>query len=319
MQNPLMTSSAASSCAKLEDALRRYMAAGIALTDEVRRFMEATFGDASAATLQALLSDESSAERDSLLDLIFFPDGPLQIAMEPILEGHPLEESDVALLADWFKAEPPCARLQIPGRDETLPALMPAFAVEAFLGRMNIAWQPAEALVATLAHLDARPLSPTGKGRDGRMRLRVALRNAALRQTPVQLRFLVDFFEHLPTTDPGFVDKLAFMLVFMKEHEDSANIYAALMARKRFLFRNLMIDRRSAELAARNNMETLIMTGVRRPHFDCDAAQQALALIDDIATAVFGRTEAMDGAPRQVALGDGAASLDPDELIRRLS
>ena len=196
---------------------------------------------------------------------------------------------------------------------------MPAFLVEAFLARLNIPWQPVEALSASLAQLDARPLSLTGDGQEGRHRLRVLLRNAALRQTPVQMRFLCDFFERLPLEDKDFVDKLTFMLVFMKEHEGSTNLYLALMSRKKFIFQHLLKARRSGELAARTNMETLIMTGVRTPYFDVPTAERTLILIDSIAMAVFGRTECLDGTPREVDLGHHAGTLDPEDLIHRLS
>lgn len=308
-----------SSRAVLEDALRRYMDGGIALTEDVRRFMEATFGDASVAALRALLSDESSAERDSLLDLVFFPDPSLQIAIEPILANHRLTGADVTLLAEQLKAAPVATHLRIPGTDATVPTAMPAFLIDAFLARLNITWQPAEALNTSMDHLDTRPLSPTGDGKEGRLRLRVLLRNAALRQTPVQVRFLCDFFERLPPEDKGYVDKLTFMLVFMKEHEDSANIYLSLMDRKKFVFQHLLKTRRSVELAARTNMETLIMTGVRTPYFDVPGAERTLVMIDSIAMAVFGRTECLDGTPRKVDLGTYAEALDPEDLIHRLS
>jgi hypothetical protein len=319
MPNAPTPSPAASARALLDVALRRHLEAGISLSDDVRHFMEATLGDDSVDTLRALLSAESSAEGDSLLDLIFFPEQTLQIALEPILERHSLGEEDIAALAEGLKRVPLSTHLKMPGTEVTLPVLMPAFVVDAFVARLNLSWQPAEALQAVLVKADACPLSPTGESRDGRMRLRVALRNAAIRQTPVQIRFLCDFFARRSFADPEFVDQLTFMLVFMHEHENSTNIYQALMARKKFLVRHLMMTRRSAAFAARNNMETLMMTGVRRPHFDVAAAQATLDLIDAIALAVFGRSERFDDAPRQVVLGDGAESMSPEELMKRLS
>lgn len=303
----------------LEDALRRRMADGMVLTNETCRFMEATFGEASVGALQALLYDESSAERDTLLDLVFFPDPSLQIALEPILETHRVTQSDVALLAAQLKATPVATHLRIPGADVTVPADMPAFLVGAFLARLNIPWQPAEALCASIARLDAGSLSPTGDGREGRHRLRVWLRNAALQQTPVQVRFLCDFLERLPIQDQDYVDQLTFILVFMKEHDKSTNMYQALMDRKKFIFKNLLKVRRSGELAARTNKETQIMTGVRTPYFDIPTAERTLLLIDRVAMTVFGRTEHLEGAPRQVDLGHHEGTIDSEALIHRLS
>ena len=303
----------------LEAVLRRYLADGITLTGDVRGFMTATFGDASADTLQTLLSDESNAERDSLLDLVFFPDQALQLAIEPFLECHRLTEEAVRLLAARLKAAPVATGLRLTGGADALPTVMPAFLVDTFLARLNLAWQPAAALSELMTHLDTHPLSPTHDREDGRLRLRVHLRNAGLRQTPAQVLFLGDFFERLPLDDEDFVDKLDFMLVFLKEHEGTTNFYQALMDRKKFLFRHLLKNRQTTEWAARTNMETRIMAGVRPSYFDVHAAERALAMIDRIAMALFGRTEWLDGAPHEVDLGSYAETPDPAELVDRLS
>jgi hypothetical protein len=295
------------------------MADGITLTGDVRGFMTATFGDASVETLRALVSDESSAERDSLLDLVFFPDQALQLAIEPVLEGLSLTEEDVGLLAARLKAAPVATGLRLPGVADLFPAVMPAFLVDAFLARLNLAWQPSAALSEVMTRLDTRWLAPTHDREDGRLRLRVRLRNAGLRQTPAQVLFLGDFFERLPLDDKDFVDKLDFMLVFLKEHEGATNVYQALMDRKKFLFRHLLKNRQVTEWAARTNMETRIMAGVRPSYFDVHTAERSLALIDRIAMAVFGRTEWLDGSPRSVDLGNYAEAPDPAELMDRLS
>ena len=304
---------------RLEGVLRRTLARGLALTEDVLHFMAATFGDASPETLQLLLADESGAERDSLLDLVFFPDRSLQCAIEPVLVDHPLSVSEVDLLATRLKETHVKTYLLFSGADTKVPAHMPAFVVDDFLARLNLAWQPAEALDAAIADLDARELSTTGDNDEGRLVLRVLLRNAHLRQTPVQVRFLCDFLERVSPVSEDFVDKLSFMLVFMNEHEDASNLYQALMDRKKFIFQNLLKARRSADIAGRSNMETLIMTGVRTPYFDIDAAEHALALIDSIAVAVYGRTEWLGGAPHEVDLGNVDGGLDPADLVRRLS
>jgi len=315
-----MTAGTSSSALDLLDvALRRCLAAGVLLTDGVRDFMSATFGDDTIDTLRILLSDDSSAERDSLLDLVFFPDEPLQMAIEPVLIDHGFREKDVSRLAERLKADPAAVRLSLPGSNDTVPASMPVFVVDAFLARLNLTWQPVDVLKTALARLDAGLLAVSGKRRDGHIWLRVQLRNAALRQTPIQIGFLCDFFERLPLNEPDFVDKLAFMLVFLNEHGDSTNLYQALMDRKKFLFQHRLKARRAAELAARSNMETLIMTGVRSPHFDVAAAERNLALIDSIALAVFGRTEWLGSAPVEVDLGGSDGSLDPEDLVKKLS
>jgi len=303
----------------LEGAIRAALAAGIAVSEPVRRYMEATFGDASPAALQTLLADDSNAERDSLLDLLFFPDFTLQAAIEPVLERYPPTAGDAARLAGRFKTEPAVVCFLYPGSQAPIAAALPPTGVEAFLNRLNLPWQPAPAVAAALDGTDPRGLSPHNESADGRTRLRVWLRNAALRQTPVQVRFLCDFLARVPFDVEAFVDQLQFSLVFLKEHEDAANLYTALMTRKKFIFRHLLSARRSAERAARSNMETLIMTGVRTPHFDIARGEQTLETIDCIAMAVYGRTEPLEDVLREIELGESTEGMDPAELIRRLS
>jgi hypothetical protein len=303
----------------LEDVLRATLSAGIELTEQVCHFMAATFGDASPATLQNLLNDESDAERDSLLDLLYFPDHTLQTAIEPALQRNPPTAADVTRLARRLKAKPATARFLFPGSDVAIPAKLPISGVDAFLCRLNLTWQPVAALETALEGVDGRALSRKGDPQDGLILLRVWLRNTAIEQTPVQVRFLCDFLERLPIDDGDFVDQLRFSLVFLKEHAAAANLYVALMNRKKFIFRHLMQARQAAKRSARSNMETLIMTGVRTPHFDVAQGEHTLEMIDRIAMAVFGRTEPLEGVPREVDLGEQAEALDPVELIRRLS
>jgi hypothetical protein len=315
----MRTTDPQSTAGALENRIRSFLVKGIEMAEEVRGFMEATFGDAGAETLQEILDDTAGSERDSLLDLVFFPDTALQMVIEPLLTAHRVDAADVARLAEGLKRTPAAIRLQMPGGRAVIDLAMPAFAVDAFLTRLNLTWQPASDLTAALEGWDAHVLSPSGDPADGRLRLRVRLRNAALRQTPAQVRFLVAFFERMDPAGEDLVDQIDFALVFLTEHEAADNFYAALMERKRFLMRHLRQARRSAEFAARNNMETLIMTGVRMPYFDRLAAEKALALIDVLAMGIYGRTEWVAGEPHRVDLGYHPGVPDPAELIRRLS
>lgn len=303
----------------IEEAIRAFLDRGLELGGDVRHFMEATFGDAGPETLRGVLDDPSGTERDSLLDLVFFPDLALQIGIEALLGEHSPGEADITRLEARLKAVPATTQLLFPEAAAAIPLAMPAFTVDAFLARLHLGWQPVPALAAVIERQDFRWLSPTQDPLDGRLRLQVRLRNADLSQPPVQVEFLGDFFERCPTGGGVFVDQLDFIIVFLKEHEAANNLYQALMARKAFLLRHLQKARRAAEFEARNNQETLMMTGVRRPYFDTAAAERTVALIDTVAKVVYGRTEWLEGTPREIDLGHPSEGLDPAELIRRLS
>jgi hypothetical protein len=52
-------------------------------------YIEANLFAPDVERLSQFLTDENDSERDSLLDLIFFPDEALQLALEPILGETP--------------------------------------------------------------------------------------------------------------------------------------------------------------------------------------------------------------------------------------
>ncbi len=299
---------------RVEGRIRAFFRDGLLLTADILHYIEATLGTADPENVADLLGGPEESERDTLLELVFFPDAALQYRLETVLAGGGVAVGDRRRLAARLKATPLSANLVFPDDPQQLACDLPVEGVDAFLTRLNLTWSIAPQLFDALedwdqAHAAAADADvPT---------LIVKLRNAGLQQTPGQIRLVKDFLARMPTAGGRWDACFDFLMSFLAEHEDTLNFYRALMARKLFLAHHLMRARRQAATFARSNMEILSMKGFRAAHFDTAAAEKALGCIDAIALAVYGRTEHFDEAPVSMDLGTMDAS-DIEGIVRRL-
>ena len=60
---------------------------GLTLGEDTQHFIDSTFSNPSVSELEEILQDDSNCERDSLLELLFFPDESLQLQFEPLIDG----------------------------------------------------------------------------------------------------------------------------------------------------------------------------------------------------------------------------------------
>ena len=299
---------------RVEAKIRALFREGLPITSDVVAYIEATLGSADPHIVADLLDRPGESDSDTLLELVFFPDAAFQRGVETVLAGKALSPADQACLAERLMTAPASARFIFPTHPGRLDCNLPVEGVEAFLTRLGLGWS----LDARLREaLDRWAAEFEGAGDTDFFSLLVRLRNAGLAQTQGQVRLLKDFLERMPVEDSRWDACFDFLLAFLSEHGDTLNFYRALMARKMYLLRHLIKARRQAERMSRSNMETLSATGFRAAHFDTVAAERALACIDAIALAVYGRTEHFDGTPVSVDLGVTGAA-DIEGVLRRL-
>lgn len=302
--------------ARVEAKIRALFRKGLPLTDDVCQYIEATLGTAEPKALADLLVGPEESERDTLLELVFFPDLDFQHSLEKVLAGGGMAAADHTRLAVRLKADPAWARLLLPGHRQQLDCQLPIEGVDAFLSRLNLIWSIDVRLSEALEKWSAKHGKEVGTYVS---HLIVKLRNADLRQTPGQLRLLRDFLKRMPPADRRWGACFDFLMAFLPEQGDVLNFYRALMDRKMFLVHHLIKARRNAETISRSNMETLNMSGFRAAHFDTAAAEETLVCIDAVALAVYGRTEYFDDAPVSMDLGQVGAAGDIEGIVRRLS
>jgi hypothetical protein len=144
------------------------------------------------------------------------------------------------------------------------------------------------------------------------------IRNARFEFTPAASGFLCVLVATLDPDDEEERACLAFAMEILAEPGASADVFAALAARKHWLSGALQHGRRLREQLARSNLETLLSQGQRLTWVDEALARRQMDYVDRIGRAVFGRSlpDAADGERQSVEI-DGLP--DVAELMRRLS
>jgi hypothetical protein len=272
------------------------------LTDAIVDHIDAVLFSPEPDRLAAFLTDDADSQRDSLLDLIFFPDQAVQVDLEPLLEAARYSDRDEAQLHDQLIARAVHARIDMPDGRHLVSIRLPDFIKSQYLARLNISWKMDPQVAALIGkHLSAatRPI------------VRVRFRNAGIRTTSGQRDFLCRFFQRIKDSDADFLACLDLVLALLATAGEGVDIYELLVEHKRSLFRSLQQARRFETLLGQSNMETLMLQGVRASHVSPNVLKRHIRLIDLLCLGVFGNTETIELPTeepiRQVSL------LDTDE------
>jgi len=294
---------------KVAKKIIEILRSGLTINADTQHYIDSTFSNPSSDMLAALVKDEINCETDSLVELLFFPDESVQLQLEEMIDAVCFEKHDERAIRDKV-----CSRLSQTriclhgGRGSFEMAVIPSN-VAKFVARLNLS-----------RLLDPRLRSAIDKFVDQRLqnRCKVRLRNARRISSPAHILFLVDFFKKLQTDRAEFLDALDFILNFLDGLEDEADIFEALMARKRFYYRSLQKAKNLDIQLTKHNVETLLLKGKRLSYVDKADARKKIKIIDRISLAVFGKTQFFNLMPAEaqsIILQDKA---DIDRFIKEL-
>ncbi len=282
---------------------------GLELDADVRHFIRSTFSDMSSGELAVLLADPPNSDVDTLRELIFFPDETIQIRIEPALEGNGITPEHQAALIQLVCQNPPETLLILP-EDQRIALKLPESAVEPFIQRLHLTRSLSPKLRQAVSSFEEEGF---------RNLVLVKLRNARSLHAGTQVQLLTDFFKKFRSQGPDFIESLTFLLEFLELTRPDQDMYEALINRKRAYFRNLQKARFFEKQLRKNNIETLIMLGVRPPNVHPEQTRLKMDLIDAICRAVFGRTEYLAPIHDSIDMGEFDEDQDVSEMIRRLS
>ncbi|OQX24280.1 MAG: hypothetical protein BWK80_21645 [Desulfobacteraceae bacterium IS3] len=250
---------------------------GLIISPEVLRYINSTFSNPEISELEALLNDESDCEREPLLELIFFPDAPARIRLEPLLERGTFLKDDAQAVSNLLYSEHIRVALRFPDGN-ALVIKLPEDAASRFISRLNISYKTEERLLDAIRCHIPETLQ---------WAIKVRLRNARHQYSPNKLDFLCRFFEK-PITEPDeLLECLDFVLNFMTEINGADDIRTALERRKEFHFLAIQKAADFEEQFGRNNMETLMVQGLRMPHIDRAKLMREIVIIDRICYLVY--------------------------------
>lgn len=295
-------------CRLLADILRDYLTRGIRLPPETLRFLDATVSVTGAVDLSALLSDSENIEADSLLELIFYPDLPMQGRVEDLLVAHRFTREDSSMVVRCLSDPPVCARLMFPDERGAL-IHRPAPAVLApMVDRLHIFRIIAEPILAA-----CRRFAPQVA-----LNVRIQVRNAHTSPAEHVAEFIARFLTNADLDADEILDCLGLALE-LTETIAGENIDLGLIRIRRNLAETLDRAERMARSASGQNMETLMLKGVRIPHINRAAAKEKIGRIDRLCRFGFDRVDHDAGAATVEDLGCFAPDRDLTDLVRRLS
>ena len=266
-------------CFLLAEKIERIFRDGFVLSDDVTHYIDSTFSNPSINELEEIIYDEHNCERDPLIELIFFPDEPIQIKLEEFLESKDFKKEDEEKVINYILNKKLVTTIHFPENKGSIKFIVPELSALQFVSRLNISRK-----------LNKRLLKAINKFVSDKCRtpVKVRLRNAMTVLSENKIKFLSSFFEKLKVEENYFFKCLDFMLDFFDGIKDDINIQQSLVERKMSLFQNLQKAVKFEELLNKKNMETLISSGVRIPHISKEDAMNNIVIIDTITLAVYG-------------------------------
>ncbi len=297
-------------CNQLADEIRKILGNGITLARDVIHYIDSTFSNPTIAELQTILHDDSNCEKDSLMELLFFPDETMQLELEERLEIYQLSKQDEDKVLNALCRETLQVNMRLPEDRGSLNLILLHEVAPGFIARLHIS-----------KHLDGklREVINQYAGQDAGKLYKVKIRNSRFSPGEKKTQFLCDFFEKLAPQSHDFNICLDFALSFIDELKEDQDLYQALMAKKRFYLRSLQKAKQLETQLQQNNLETLLSRGKRVILIDQADARKKMLIIDRISRALFGKTEYFE----DLQAGGNAIELRSDQdiqdIIRTLS
>ena len=269
-------------CELLAGELQKILCGGITLSSGVIHYIDSTFSNPTTTELQALLHDDSNCEKDSLTELLLFPDETMQLQLETLLEGLYFQQEDEKSVLDDLLQVPMQVAIRFPGDRGSFHLLVTEDLARQFIARLNISKHLNPDLLEALNHYENENISN---------RIKVKMRNSRFSPTDEKTKFLCLFFEKFDSQDNDIFECLEFALSFLDEPTIDNDIYRTLMAKKEFYFHSLQKAKQLDTQLQRHNMETLLAQGKRIVLIDQRDARNKMKIIDRISRAIFGKTE----------------------------
>ena len=269
-------------CNLLAKRITRILREGIHLSSDVTHFIDSTFSNPCISELEKIIADQSNSERDSLIELIFFPDEEIQAKLEDLIESHPYCREDKKKVLDYLSFKPIESTIHFPEGKGTLSVKMPSEAAGRFLTRLNIHRKIDKRISAAIETYVSEKL---------KIQVMVKLRNAFDGLTENKILFLCDFFEKMDHKRGDFLECLDFILPFLNEAQNTSDLFSDIMDKKRFYQKNLQRAEKLRQQLEKANMETMILQGIKAPYISIEDEKRKMELVDKISLSVFGRTK----------------------------
>ncbi len=294
---------------RLSRFIRAHFGDGLTLGTATVQQVDSAFGCLSPQEMKARLADAGDCENSTLVHLIFSPDRPTQIRLEPMLGQAAWPSEEVAAL----QQELIDARLQTTlrfddGRRDVVVAI-PAEGVAVFVAGLHMDRCIPDSVAGALDdHLPDHI----------RLAIRVALRNARIAWHPTAVDFLCRLFQRASLLEPDLQDCLGVAVSLLTAANENTDLFRRLETLKMAHARRLRQAEASQTALKHSNTESLMLSGSRLFQIDPRETLHCMACIDAVALAVFNRLPAGLGAVQTLELDGRRDSRDVLQRVGRL-
>ncbi len=268
-------------CQALVDRLLSLLLQGLAADQTVTDFVATTFDCQSLGQLQKILADETNEDRDALADLLLFPDDRFQLALEPFLGTHDFSSPDEARVSGGLAANIPVVPVEFPVWQGCVAVPLATSAAERFVRRLHICWRPDPSLRQAIERC---------AGLDRKTMLYIRLRNTGLPCGSAGSRLLCRFLDAFDVGQPDFTDCFGFIVELASRTGAGESGYEQLMTEKRRWVTAAQSALALEKMRATDNLETLMLRGIRIPVEGAADAVRRIDMIDRLARTLYGQT-----------------------------
>jgi len=268
-------------CARFVDTITRIFHHGLHVDQDVIHYLDSTVSGHDPETLRNVLQDPSNCEHGPLIELLYFPNESIQAELEGLLEKAAFTAEDERTIGTLLTARPGETRFCFSGEagDVTYPT--PNAGALAFLSRLKIAKHLDQDLITAVdTRLPVKRRDPC----------KVRIRNACFEMSPRKIACLKSFFAASNPDGETFDHQFRFLLCFLEEWKSPCGLLDALAEKKRLYVGQFNQAVRMESLQQNQNIETLMMSGIRSPYLNRQDILGRIAAVDDIALAIFGQT-----------------------------
>ncbi len=265
-------------------AITEFFSNVITADNDVFTFAESALGISDVEELARRLSDDDSYG-DGLVDLVFFPDHKLRLALECLIPLHGFSSEEIGSITGLISTDLKTATVLIKDSCMAANVEITGTIMKRFIGRLN---------------LDIRlPFNgpgdfPESLSDDDIISIRVLVRNARYRPTSERDRVILALIAGL-TAMAGesktelIHDCLKQLLDLFNENRPDSDIFKILSDTKRYFTDLLEKISQFTDFLDRYSMEFLMSKKMQPPVADAEEIRKRMRLLDLICSAVYGR------------------------------
>ncbi|MBF0225490.1 MAG: hypothetical protein HQK76_08560 [Desulfobacterales bacterium] len=239
-------------------------------------FIKTTFPE--NVSLEKILNSEYFSEKESLIELLLFPEESVQISLEDFLELHDFQSGDeeklIRVISDRDKNIP----IKFLINNKVIEHIFPEDIFVKFIINLKISKK-----------LDKRVIDSINKNIEDEynaLKIKVVFRNSDIIWSENKIEFILDFFKNIDKTSAEFFNWFEFMIEHFEEIKTDEKIIPSLFTKKKRYLRNLQLASQMDSQVSNINFEILHLQGVRIPYINKNELLKKLSIIDAIINSI---------------------------------